>query len=326
MIQNKMICFRPLGSMILSVFFLLVMVTPYASADTKIGPDPERGPIKTWTDPVTGMAFVWVPGGCYQMGCGSWAGNCDSDEEPVHEVCLDGFWMGKYEVTIGQYRKFLQDGGSRLGVDWKDEDCPLGKGRSHALSGNKFGSSDNQPMVEVSWYGAKAFAAWLSGKTGKRLRLPTEAQWEYACRSGGKPERYAGEEGRVGRVAWYSRNSGGRTHEVGTKASNGLGIYDMSGNVWEWCSDAYSSTYYADAPARNPAGPTVDEHGSPAPIVTWDGSDHLDADPDVYRSIRGGCWENNAFGIRCCERIYARAGSHRKPLVGGGRLAMSIDA
>ena len=63
-----------------------------------------------------------------QMGCGSWAGNCDSDEEPVHEVCLDGFWMGKYEVTIGQYRKFLQDGGTRLGVDWKDEDCPLGKG------------------------------------------------------------------------------------------------------------------------------------------------------------------------------------------------------
>ena len=65
-------------------FFLLALVTPYASADTKIGLDPERRPIKTWTDPVTRMAFVWVPGGCYQMGCGSWAGNCDSDEEPVH--------------------------------------------------------------------------------------------------------------------------------------------------------------------------------------------------------------------------------------------------
>ena len=105
---------------------------------------------------------------------------------------LDGFWIGKYEVTIGQYRKFLQDGGTRLGVDWKDEDCSLGKGGSHALSGNKFGSSDNQPMVEVTWHGAKAFAVWLSGKTGKRLRLPTEAQWKYACRSGGKPEKYAG--------------------------------------------------------------------------------------------------------------------------------------
>ncbi|MBT3256293.1 MAG: formylglycine-generating enzyme family protein [Deltaproteobacteria bacterium] len=275
MIQNKMICFRPLGSMILSVFFLLVMVTPYASADTKIGPDPERGPIKTWTDPVTGMAFVWVPGGCYQMGCGSWAGNCDSDEEPVHEVCLDGFWMGKYEVTIGQYRKFLQDGGSRLGVDWKDEDCPLGKGRSHALSGNKFGSSDNQPMVEVSWYGAKAFAAWLSGKTGKRLRLPTEAQWEYACRSGGKPERYAGEEGRVGRVAWYSRNSGGRTHEVGTKAPNGLGIFDMSGNVWEWCRDWYGK--YGSSSRKNPTGPAG---GS-------------------SRVIRGGYWYDPAEVVRC---------------------------
>jgi len=80
MIQNKMICFRPLASMILLVLFLLVLVTHYASADTKIGLDPEWRPFKTWTDPVTGMAFVWVPDGCYQMGCGSWAGNCDSDK------------------------------------------------------------------------------------------------------------------------------------------------------------------------------------------------------------------------------------------------------
>lgn len=274
MIQNKMICFRPLASMILLVLFLLVLVTHYASADTNIGLDPEWRPIKTWTDPVTGMAFVWVPGGCYQMGCGSWAGNCDSDEEPVHEVCLDGFWMGKYEVTIGQYRKFLQDGGNSTGVDWKDEDCPLEKGGSHALSGNKFGSSDNQPMIEVTWHGAKVFAAWLSGKTGKHFRLPTEAQWEYACRSGGKPEKYAG-GGSVGLVAWYSSNSGGRTHEVGTKASNGLGIYDMSGNVWEWCRDWYGK--YGSSSQKNPTG-------------LASGSS---------RVIRGGYWYDPAEVVRC---------------------------
>jgi len=170
---NKLIPLRPLSSMILSVFFLLTLITASASADEKIGldlewrpiqgaekppPGPEPGsPGKTWTDPVTGMQFVWVPGGCYQMGCGSWAGNCGSDEKPVHEVCLDGFWMGKHEVTIGQYRKFLQDGGDSTGVDWKDNDCPLRKGGGYALSGNDFGSSDNQPMVEVSWDGAKSF-------------------------------------------------------------------------------------------------------------------------------------------------------------------------
>ena len=94
MVCNKMTSFRPLASMILSAFFLLALVTSYASADPKIDLEPERRPNRTWTDPVTGMAFVWVPGGCYQMGCGSWDRDCDSDEEPVHEVCLNGFWMG----------------------------------------------------------------------------------------------------------------------------------------------------------------------------------------------------------------------------------------
>jgi len=232
---------------------------------------------RAWTDPVTGMAFVWVPGGCYQMGCGSWTDNCDGDEKPVHEACLDGFWMGRTEVTVGAYRKFLLDGGDPSGVDWSDSDCPIRKGGNYPLSGNKFGSSDRQPMVEVSWSGARAFADWLSRKTGKRFRLPTEAEWEYACRSGGKPEKYAGGND-VDRVAWYSSNSGSRTHEVGAKSPNGLGLYDMSGNVWEWCQDWKGG--YPSGSQKNPTGPAG-------------GSGRVD---------RGGSWGSSARYVRCGDR------------------------
>lgn len=239
---------------------------------------------RTWTEPVTGMAFVWVPGGgCYQMGCGSWTGSCDGDEKPVHEVCLDGFWMATHEVTIGAYRKFLEDGGDPSGVDWGDSDCPIRKGGSYPRSGNKFGSSDRQPMVEVSWNGARAYANWLSRKTGKRFRLPTEAEWEYACRSGGKPEKYAGGSD-VGRVAWYGGNSGSRTREVGTKSPNGLGLYDMSGNVWEWCQDWKGD--YSSGSQKNPTGPA---RGS-------------------NRVIRGGSWFYKPRYVRCGDRGYGHPG------------------
>ncbi|MFO8033087.1 MAG: SUMF1/EgtB/PvdO family nonheme iron enzyme [Desulfohalobiaceae bacterium] len=238
-------------------------------------------PGETWTEPETGMEFVWVPGGCYQMGCGSWTSNCDDDEKPEHEVCVDGFWIGKYEVTIDQYRQFLQATGDTDGVDWDDEDCPIEKGGSFSLSGNKFAQDGDQPMVEVSWHGARAFAQWLSREAGKDFRLPTEAEWEYAARSGGKRQKYAGGDD-VDRVAWYEDNSGGRTHEVGTQAPNGLGIFDMSGNVWEWCSDWYSDDYYSNSPKDNPQGPSS---GS-------------------IRVYRGGGWGFNPWFVRAANRYW----------------------
>ncbi len=247
------------------------------SPSSKVPADPSAG--DTWTEPVTGMEFVWVPGGCYQMGCGSWAGNCDDNEKPVHEVCLDGFWMGKYEVTINQYRKFLQATGYSDGVDWDDDDCPVNRGGSYSLSGNKFGKNGDQPMVEVSWHGAKAFADWLSRKSGREIRLPTEAEWEYAARSGGKKEKYAGGDD-VNSLAWYDDNSGGRTHEVGTKSPNGLGIYDMSGNVWEWVEDKWHDSY----------------RGAPTDGSAWvSGS-------DSRRVIRGGGWSSFPRYVRAAGR------------------------
>ncbi len=211
---------KGIGVVSLSIFLLIAFHPPFSwAARDKIGldlewrpikgvelppgkPDEPRGPDgKTWTDSVTGMAFVWVPKGCFEMGCGTWTSDCDSDEKPVHEVCLDSFWMGKHEVTQGEWKKIMGNNPST------------------------FKKGDKYPVERVSWNDAQEFIRRLNAKTGGRgkFRLPTEAEWEYACRSGGKPQKYAGGSD-PDRVAWYGSNSGGSTHPVGTKAANGLGI------------------------------------------------------------------------------------------------------
>lgn len=208
----------------LSLFFL-ILAPSYADEKQSIG--------DVWKDPHLGMEMVWVPGGCYQMGCGDWTSRCWKDELPVHEVCVDGFWMGKLEVTFGQYDQFCEETAREKPVDVE------GWGRGL------------QPATSVTWNDAVAFAKWLSGKTGKNFRLPTEAEWEYACRSGGKPEMYAGGSD-IDRLAWYRQNSDLRPHPVGTKEPNGLGLYDMSGNVNEWYEDLFSPDAYKVHSLNNP--------------------------------------------------------------------------
>ena len=183
---------------------------------------------KPWQDPATGMEFVWVPGGCYQMGCGPWTNSCDDDEQPVHEVCVDGFWMGKYEVTQAEWLKIVPR-----------NPCIFFKG-------------DRKPVQEVSWDDVQFFIRRLNawGKGNGTFRLPTEAEWEYAARSGGRDEMYAG-SGDVNRVAQHKYSRGGPI-SVGSRAPNGLRIYDMSGNVWEWCQDLYSSSAYSRHSRKNP--------------------------------------------------------------------------
>jgi formylglycine-generating enzyme required for sulfatase activity len=118
-----------------------------------------------------------------------------------------------------------------------------------------FDQTDDHPVVNVSWNDATAFCDWLSRQEGQEYRLPTEAEWEYACRAGTTTRfSFGDDDTALGESAWYSANSGNQTHPVGEKRPNAFGLYDMHGNIWEWCSDWYSADYYRRSPADDPRG------------------------------------------------------------------------
>ncbi|MBA7529429.1 Hercynine oxygenase [subsurface metagenome] len=197
------------------------------------------------------MAFV--EGGTFQMGSNIGG----SDEKPAHTVRIKSFYIGKYEVTQKQWREVMEKNPSR------------------------FSGCDNCPVENVSWNDVQEFISKLNAKTGMNYRLPTEAEWEYAARGGNKSRgyEYSGSN-KVGDVAWYYENSEKKTHAIGLRQSNELGIYDMSGNVWEWCSDTYSHIYYKTTPMDNPKGPYTSN----------------------YRVLRGGSWFNNQDSCRTANR------------------------
>ncbi len=226
--------------------------------------------------------YAFVQGGTFQMG--STGG--EDDEKPVHLVTLDyNFIMGKYQVTFDEYDAYCEDTGKS-----KPNDKGWGRGK--------------RPVIYVSWNDAIKYCNWLSenenlpaayDKNGKFLdangnitcditevvgyRLPTEAEWEYAARGGSETQNYEySGSGNIKIVAWYKENSENKTHEVGTKAPNELGIFDLSGNVWEWCSDWYEN--YSNAEELNPVGPAG---GS-------------------WRVLRGGDWNDGASRCRVANR------------------------
>ena len=210
------------------------------------------------------LEWVNVSGGTFQMG----SNEGYSNELPIHNVTLSSYEITKYEITNGQYCEFLNNigcnsNGSYNGTKYIDMD---NSDSQINYTGGQFvpesGITDF-PVIRVSWYGSNAFARWAGG------RLPTEAEWEFAARGGNNSNGYIySGSNTVGEVAWYGGNSGNNTHQVGTKATNELGIHDMSGNVWEWCNDWYGSDYYSSSPSNNPQGPSS----------------------GVYRVGRGGCW------------------------------------
>ena len=214
--------------------FLMSIITVFpvfakGVQDSQMG---KKSPV-TMTERYTGMELVLVEGGCYQMGCGEWQINCRVNEKPAHEVCVDGFWMGKYEVTQGQWLKVM------------------GNNPSDYQGGERY------PVETVSWDEVQLFIQKLNNLYPQHeivASLPTEAEWEYAARSGGKNEIYPGGDS-VDKY-WHEFAVGHPTFPVGHKKANGYELYDMSGNVYEWCSDWYSDTYYEGSPVKNPGGPS----------------------------------------------------------------------
>ena len=244
----------------------------------------------TGDDPVYGN-MIFVEGGSFVMGNHYDDGNID--EKPLHTVTLNSFYIGQYEVTYTKFVEFLDSlevssNGSYDGyelIDMDDDDCAIVYETNNNLKFEFIGSESaplaSCPVIEVTWYGGVVFCNWLSEQEGltpcynlddmscdltaNGYRLPTEAEWEYAARGGVNWEdnyRYSGcnDEADLSDFAWYN-DLEGITHEAGSKMPNQLGIYDMSGNVWEWCNDFYSDSYYKDSPEENPTGPvTGDNH------------------------------------------------------------------
>ncbi|MDE6694403.1 MAG: formylglycine-generating enzyme family protein [Bacteroidales bacterium] len=201
---------------------------------------------ENYTETAFGMnlEMVYVKGGTFEMGAVEEQDSGAFDyEKPVHSVTLDDFYIGKYEVTQAQWEAVMG--------------TTIAQQRDTANSSwDLSGVGDNYPMYYISWSEAQEFCQKLSQLTGKKYRLPTEAEWEYAARGGQYADgtRYAGSN-TLGDVAWCQANSGSKTHPVGQKKPNGLGLYDMSGNVWEWCSDWFGEDYYSSSPSVNPQGP-----------------------------------------------------------------------
>ncbi len=202
------------------------------------------------------IEMVRVPGGCFEMGTSGY----EKHEQPQHKVCVDNFEIGKYEVTQAQWKAVM------------------------GANASKFTScGDSCPVDQISWHQAQEFARRLSALGKGTFRLPTEAEWEYACRSGGKNEIWPGgvTDTYVYEIAWFDKEAAGnQTNPVGTKMPNGLGIHDMAGNVWEWVQDKFV-TPYPTAVVNNPK---------------------IEAGGEEKRVMRGGSWAQKINYVRCGVR------------------------
>jgi len=291
-----------------------------------------------------GMAFVKLPAGEFMMGSDEKPETLAAaypqlpkerfaklgDEGPVHRVRITrSFWMGQHEVTVGQFRRFVEASGyvpesiadGTGGYGWRADYDPATTKRGDAFEGRDpryswrnpgFAQGDDHPVVNVTWNDAQALAAWLGKTEGKRYRLPTEAEWEYACRAGTRTRYSAGDDPqsllRTGNVfdarsaahwpRWQSMALKGDdgfafTAPVGSFAPNAWGLYDMHGNAWEWVADWHGEEYYAASPVDDPQGPATGE----------------------VRVRRGGSWHTWPFYARAAYRNW-NAPDTRYTLVG----------
>jgi formylglycine-generating enzyme len=249
----------------------------------------------TYTESITGMKFVFVKGGCFEMG--DVFGDGEGDQRPVHMECVDSFYIGKYEVTQRQWKKVTGNNPSKYKLKRK--------------------KSYKYPVENVCWNDVRGFIKKLNQKTGEHFRLPTEAEWEYAARSGGREESFAGFSSKddLYRYANFCDNNCTKdwktrwqdddyknTSPVGSYKPNGLGIYDMTGNVWEWCQDVYGFDTYG--------------------IHQSDNSVHME--DGFFRVFRGGGWGSKPEYLRAYVRDYNPSPDVRSGGL-GLRLVRTVD-
>ena len=204
------------------------------------------------------IVLCWIPPGSFEMGSPDQEEGRGGDEGPVHVVTfVEGFWMSKFEITQAQWEAVMHNN------------------PGEAEYGNSYGVGDNFPVYYISWNDIQQFEARIN----EGFRLPSESEWEYSCRAGTNTRYYWGNDF-DGEYAWYDANAGGRTHEVGTRQPNAWGLYDMSGNVREWCEDWHHGNY----------------NGAPVDGSAWV------AGGGQSRLLRGGAWEFNASYCRSAKR------------------------
>jgi formylglycine-generating enzyme required for sulfatase activity len=206
------------------------------------------------------IEMIAVSGGTFRMG--DIFGDGYEDEKPVHDVTINSFYLSKYLVTQELWEAVM------------------------GYNPSKFKLGGAYPVEQVSWYDTQLFIEKLNAMTKGNYRLPSEAEWEYAARCGGREAKWSGIDNPrdLHRYAWFDQNAEGKTHPVGQKMSNTLGFYDMSGNVWEWCRDNYSADFYSRSEAENPVGPLAGDE----------------------KVLRGGSWRRSSEYLRTVERAYFR--------------------
>ncbi|MFO0957253.1 MAG: SUMF1/EgtB/PvdO family nonheme iron enzyme [Isosphaeraceae bacterium] len=248
-------------------------------------------PGKAYTETIPGsevrFAMVPIPGGRFLMGSPAVEKGRGEDEGPVHPVVIRPFWMGKTEVTWDEYNEFRKGGhvSNRTNAEAlaKDADAITRPTPPYPDETRGFGKG-GRPAIGVSHHAAMEYCHWLSKKTGNLYRLPTEAEWEYACRAGSTTAYPWGDDPKeLGRFAWFAGYSDERTHPVGLKPANRWGLHDMLGNASEWCLDRYVREGYARSPAdRDRIAPVFPPTAAQYPHVTRGGS--WDDGPEACRS------------------------------------------
>lgn len=246
--------------------------------------------------PATGVTFQMIPiaGGTFMMGSPSSDAKRSADEEPQHAVKIRPFWIGKHEVTWNEYDLFAfsngvpKAGGAGAGTP---SDADALTHPTPPYGDSTFGMGhDGYPVISITHHAAMEYCRWLSAKTGKVYRLPTEAEWEYACRAGTKTVYGFGDNAaQLKENGWYEDNANGKAQAVGKKKANAWGLHDMHGNVAEWCLDHYDAGYYRTSGKANPAL---------WPVL-------LPTEKEYPHVVRGGSWDDEA--VRC--RSAARRGS-----------------